>query len=403
MNKKNSNFTENVTIQSKGFTLLELSLVITIIGLIAIPLLQYYKIFLINEQMIKTKDNIAEAATAIQIFGLRYPCPSDRSLSPTDANYGMEQCTGMPDCDGSGTQGICIANGNRDIDSSSTIGDIPEEQIIIGGIPSKNFAGEAIEKMKASYMIDGWGSKMTYAVGVSLSDPSKSNKNNDFNMGVIGAISEHNLPTAGVSNDAQFVIVSHGKDGAGSFTLEGTSKPCSAAPVKQAENCNDDGTFMQALGAYEGAGNLYYDDASYFYTQSAGELWYVLTDSGKNQSPHINNINTQNIGINTATPSEKLHVNGTIKADTIRTDAICNNDGSQCLNPAVGNIPYSGGGSLCPTGQIVSSIENGTTNCAFPDFSNQLTVNRTATCPAGHYITTIKSNGHIICTDGVEY
>lgn len=403
-----------ITRQQKGFTLIELSLVIIIVGLLVIPLLQLYKLYMVKEEILKTEANISGAASAIGRFVLRYPCPSDRSLSPGDPNYGVEQCTGIPNCNATGTQGICRGVGNRDTDGDGTF-----DPILIGGIPYMYYksytspplspvlltpSGDPntglIARMQASYMVDGWGNKMTYAVTESLTNPLKADTNSDFRQGVIGAQSEHNRPTAGVNDDAQFVILSHGKDRIGSFSLNGVNTPCTAGMV-ESENCNNDGTFRQALGAYEGTTADYYDDITYFYTKSSGDLWYSLVDAANRTSPHINNLNKNFIGINTDTPQARLDVAGNINADTVRAKEVCNADGTKCFSPTLlgDGIPTQNNTSICPNGMIISEIGNSKATCSFPSLNTG--INGTAECNAGFFITSIETNGCIICNDGV--
>lgn len=367
-----------------GFTLIELAIVIVIIGLMVIPLLKMYEIYMIKEKMLITEENIDKARIPISLSYGRYPCPSDRSLKPTDPNYGREKCTGISDCTSYSSQGICRATGLRDAD-----GDGNNDTIVIGGIPFLDESGNPISSMQASYTIDSWGNKMTYAVTENLMK-TQADTSNTFKLGVVSAINEHGNPTAGTNDDAQYAILSHGKDGEGAFSIEGQYRPCVAGKT-ESENCDNDSVFVSALGFYEGSSAKYYDDTSYFYIRAPGYLWYNLISGAGDISPHINNSNTGNVGVNTTNPQYKLDVSGDISAKTTRTDELCDENGTNCI--AASDFNDLG---TCPAGQLVTAIENKTVKCDYP----KLTVSSgTAQCATGKFITAILTNGCIICND----
>ena len=371
-----------------GFTLIELSIVIIIVGLLVIPLLQMYKVYMIKEEMVKTRANIEGAKSAINLYIGRYPCPSDRSLTPSDANYGLEQCTGITTCTPLSNQGICRTTSLRDADGNGT-----NDSVIIGGVPFRD-SSDTIAGMLASYMVDGWGNKMTYAISENLMI-LKTNRNSDFKLGVVSAINEHGNPTAGVSDDAQFAIISHGKNGEGTFNFDGVFRPCGTGKI-ETENCDNDSVFVASLGNYEGTSAGYYDDMSYFYLRAPGELWYNLNTASGGISPHIKNTNTQNIGVNVTTPQYKLDVGGDIQASTVRADNICDVNGTNCVNPTVFNALPAATSGVCPNGQIITSIGNNTATCGNPTLSVS---SGSAQCAAGKFITAILTNGCIICND----
>lgn len=374
---------------SNGFTLIEMAMVILIAGLLILPLLQAYKTYTYNKELEKTQENMEQAKSSLNIFLGRYPCPSDRSLPSTSPNYGVEKCTGIPTCTASSNQGICRAPGSRDADGNG----VPDP-IIIGGVPFKDGAGNVISGMVAPYILDGWGNKLTYIVSESLMVPRLS-RDNDFKLGVISAINEHGNPTAGVTDNAQFALISHGKDANGAFSMSGNFSACPAGST-ESENCDNDSIFVSALGAYEGTTATYYDDVSYFILRAPGELWVNLGTASGSPSPHINNLNTNNIGINLTTPTTKLDVNGTIQADAIRGDTICDKAGtaSTCLSPNLLNTP-----AVCPAGQIITKISGGSVACGYPSIQSQPTP-KTVTCNTGKFITAIVANGCIVCNDG---
>lgn len=380
-----------------GFTLIELSLVILITGLLLAPLFQLYHTYQIEEATRKTKDRIFTDKNGIAIFNpLRLPCPADRSLPPNDPNYGFEICdmTVIPDCDPAVIQGICQTDGSRDADGNGTI-----DKIVIGGVPLRSAAGGVTRNLpliKGDDLLDGWNHRLTYAVSAILMNPARVSALNDFKLGSISAVSESGTPTAGINNDGQFVVLSHGVGGRGAFTREGGFIPCPAGTV-ESENCDNDSTFVQAIGNYEGTGATYYDDLSYFYTEAGGDLWVPLSDAAGNPTNHITNLNANNVGIRTVTPTNKLDVTGRLTADTLRADRYCDSAGANCISATdfVANASFS-----CPANKTPSQIKDGGFVCVAPSLSLPSGYDGAACAGTGNWIRGILSNGCVICTDG---
>ncbi|MDD3021326.1 MAG: type II secretion system protein [Alphaproteobacteria bacterium] len=414
----------------KGFTLIELSVVLIIVGLLVAPLLSLYNVKKIDEQIEITKQNINVAGSAVAGFDvIRLPCPSDRSLPPEDPDYGFEQCNlaTIPNCT-TGTEGICKTSGSWNADGSGGA-----DSIVIGGVPYRymgvdefgNPAVMFVPNMQSNNTLDGWNNKLTYAVSANLMDPLRTSTKNDFKLGVIAAIDENGNPTAGIGTydldnldadnnletgrdgDAQFVVLSHGKTARGAFNLSGQQTfPCPAATVVESDNCDNDFTFVQGLGSYEGAGNGFLDDYSYFYIESSGDLWYTLPDSANSPSPHINNLNSDNVGINTTTPQVKLDINGNLMADTVRANSFCNKSGTTCISSsyfgssgAYFGSSYNCAGSVA-AGSVMIGIKSGNPICS--KISYDLPTGYTGvTCPgAANWVAGVTTDGCVYCTDG---
>lgn len=81
---------------TRGFTLLELALVLIVIGLITAAGAFVLPWTRESQSLDKTRQVMAEASTAILAFSLtnnRLPCPADPALTVGDANYGKEDCS----------------------------------------------------------------------------------------------------------------------------------------------------------------------------------------------------------------------------------------------------------------------------------------------------------------------
>lgn len=381
-----------------GFTLIELSMVFIIVGLLMIPLLQMYQMNLNQQKREITKDNIRTASSAMgAAYPTSLPCPSDRSLNLNSADFGVEQCNlaAIPNCNASLTQGICKTNGSRDADGVGGV-----DKIVIGGVPFKKSANLKISGMYGFSSLDGWNRKLTYAVSANLMDHAKLDAKMDFKLGVINAVDELGNQTAGVTapGEAQYVILSHGEDGAGAFDYNGgLIRPCPPAPVIERNNCNNDFTFVQGIGSYEGDANSYLDDYSIFFLESSGDLWDALPDSINKPSSHINNLNKGRTGVRTTNPQVKLDVAGTINADTVRVDTLCNKAGTTCFPTSFFGSPHE-----CPAGQVMIGYSG----------SNPICDNPVLTLPAAYpgvdchsigvsyWVKGILTNGCVICSNG---
>lgn len=406
----------NHRFSSKGFTLIELCIVILIVGILILPLLEYYNQYREQRKLEITKENVNLSISAMSSPLGRYPCPTDRALPSTDPNYSTENCVlaSIKLCSDSTKSGICKVELPVDKDE-----DRFNDFILIGGVPTKGYtsyhpltllptsAPVAISKLvNNTTIVDGWNNKLTYAVSYTLSNPKRVNSFSDFKLGSIAAVDEFERATAGINNDGQFVVLSHGKNGSGAYSKEGTLIPCPTG-TRETENCNDDEKFMQAIGSYDGAGATQYDDYVKFYTVAAGELWRNIVNAGET-TPHIINMNTQNVGVNlTGPPTTKLEVGGTIKSSTVRTDNICGPTPgvSDCFSSTIANawpatdgtLNYSAG--YCGDGQIVLEISKGKLKCGYPSFK-AANPGQSPTCDAGKYVISILTDGCIYCSDG---
>lgn len=424
-----------------GFTLIELSIVILISGLLIIPLTQLYSNFLFEKKIVLTKENLAKVSNAVALTSvIRYPCPSDRSLTPNNPNYGKDVClipgftlNSIPLCNILGAeQGICRTPGARDTETDADlVAGNNNEFVLIGGVPLRFDAidenGNPVVRtyagLNAGLIKDGWNNQFTYAVSftsaVSLSGFTR------FRNGVIRVVDEWGKDTAGSNKDAQFIIISHGPDGSGSYSETYFRNPCIIAN-DDGKNCDGDSTFVQGISHYGGIKK--YDDYSYSQVDSSAGLWQSVSippataNAPPTMTDHITGIPSGKVGIKTKNPGDqrptspnppndvdiRLDVDGNIKADTVRTQQLCNKSVTACINideargffgdkktAATATIPVK---NACAKGEVVKLIQNNQVVC------EKLSPSAPAIpvlCPPGTWVEQLLANGSFVCTGGI--
>lgn len=409
---KKANAVHNDLRQKRGFTVVELAIVMVIIGLIiaaALPSLRTYKS---THDFYETRENMQIAHDALrEYFGLqgRYPCPADPTLAEDNPNFGLEPA----DCKFAATDPcptglVCTNTGTRDADNDGN-----PDAIMIGVIPSRTLA----EAMRfAPFEItngkDAYLGQITYAVTEALTLRSNTvTRPANIQLGAITVRDEFSRDIIDPPQSAHYVIVSHGFNSRGAYNLQGNQVgDCDVNTIAaglpsppppgdidvagvpgielELENCdNDDGRFISGLQTLVD-GDGYFDDHLFFNAQTATSLW---RQSSLNPN-FLYNTNFGNVGIGTNTPLNKLDVNGSLRAQTSVTadGGYCDTaDPTECLDPdAIGGTAMT----PCPTGQVATGIENNNLVCV-PLFAAGITFN----CPGGTFVTGFTNIGNVTC------
>jgi len=376
-----------------GFSLIELAIVLTIIGIIAVPALQQYQVYQSQKQLDVTDINLSRINTEIGEFYARegrYPCPSDRSIAFGQPGYGVEVCAvGVPPAPGAPrpvtpppiTENTCTANGGfcrMDRDPAASPRQ-PNTEVYIGGIPYATIG------MSFDETLDGYKSAMTYAVSANKTSEAT------FDPAVPGAVEVQRILNDGTTQTlaAHGVIVSFGEDREGAFNLNG-QRPiqCPTGPAVEvdSENCDNDVFFVESEIRSYVAGPDQYDDRISYNAWSSDSVW-AYTDRGDG-SVYSTNIGPMGINTETPDPSVSLDVNGDILATQVAGQRICQAGTTNCFQPNI----IAGSGIQCPSGQYLVGIANSAPIC------RAITLNVTpGTCPAGQVLVGITAAGIIQC------
>ena len=381
---------------SRGFTLIEFSIVMLISAFLMVAAIEVYKVYInqVRYEMISDRqESIMTSLGKFYTVNGRYPCPADPTLGPSDANYGVEDCTLNPitvlsgTCTASG--GVCKEDGGRDTEID---GDTNNDPILIGAVPFKTLkdgigSKSSFTDAAAETSSDPWGYKMGYAVTSYLTDATTFQPSG----GAINVVAENGKPVIVPASSVHFVIISYGDDHMGAYTNGGKlNVPCVAGSTESA-NCNYAGAFVDGVRSM-GAGAGYFDDRLKYTSYALATLWGFVPGS----TTDIYNKNPGNVGLGVAAPTEKLSVSGIVKSQKADQTQICDYTGANCWSTDIFASPTGMGCTdTATTTGVVTGISNGGVTCVQIPRPQPL-VNQS--CAASNeYVVGFDATGHIIC------
>ncbi len=229
--------------QRRGFSLLEIAIALTIIGLLTAGAAQMLTTLTVRSQEQTTKQRIEEIEAAlVRHFAreCRLPCPADATLDASDSNAGKE--------DGSG--GVC--------GTDSEVSAVPWKTL--GITRSKTFDGwnrriryrPASNELTETSPVPLRGLKNVADGYPCEGNPGGSGKNltewieDDPNRGLTvedksgTPYQEQGEPTA-----AAFVLVSHGQNGLGAYSRGGSQIGYSSADEEERKNADNNNIFVR--------------------------------------------------------------------------------------------------------------------------------------------------------------
>ncbi|MFA5592821.1 MAG: prepilin-type N-terminal cleavage/methylation domain-containing protein [Micavibrio sp.] len=234
----------DINSKSKGFSLIELSVVLVLIGLLMAGAVSAFSLHLKRQQVVATKSNLTAAIDAIAAFRDKngyYPCPASGTATPPVAT----------DCAAAtapaGTATASTATGQR-----VRIGVVP--------VSAPNKDGNMVQILRGEQAVDGFKNRLAYAVVQTMATTPEAYKT--AGAGSIVIKDSNNLSGAPLHEEAAFIVFSHGPDGAGAYTASGAlNAPCNTSSI-DGENCNGDAIFADnSLGPRSlTGGNDNYDD-----------------------------------------------------------------------------------------------------------------------------------------------
>lgn len=297
-----------------GFTIIELSIVIIISGLLLSMFLMGYRNYTADQKYKETLEIMVDLDGLMDSFYSnygRYPCPADPSLPPDHPDFGMELPCGSgasrPNsaCNDSGDgprlsdtpaftrSGVICSNvGTRDVN-----GDGENEYVLIGMLPFRQPppapGEETLHIFEEKNTIDGYKMRITYVVTEAMADERNTPLQPiSPHWGAISLFDENGTNMSDPPSSTHYLFLSHGENTKGAFTLEGIkTENCvtgygetpglndpndpdfGGAIDLENENCDDnDGVFRNALKNLA-SGNNYFDDIIFNRNMINAALW----------------------------------------------------------------------------------------------------------------------------------
>ena len=293
-----------------GFTLIEMSIVITILGLIIASAATAYTQWQKFQRYETTQNNVENAQVAIENFlaqNGRYPCPAPLTTTRTDLNlYGAEPPVGN-NCNTAGAPpaGVFLTASNRtplDYRDPATGADI------IGGTPNVRIGTIPFRALglNEEQAYDGYRNRLFYAVTEHLASADGF----EVDTGGITVQDNAGVQASNIPNSVHYLVFSAGVNGAGAYTREGVQIPCPAGPAVENENCdlNDPIFTVDDYSTSNDANNL---DDIVAYGATLPPTW--RRPQGGNPNVAQAALNNVGMGVNTGNdPQEELDVTGTI-------------------------------------------------------------------------------------------
>ncbi|MFM9890173.1 MAG: type II secretion system protein [Rickettsiales bacterium] len=323
--------------QHRGFSLLELSVVLIIVSLVAAMGIGLGGNALKGADRLATQEKLAALKKALNQFARQngyLPCPADRTLTPSSANYGVEgrqySGTGYTGpftatfSGGGGTgaaatlgasvtagavTGVALTAAGSGYTSAPTVsltggggsggsatatifngavayvtvpscstasGVVLSGETYIGMIPVRTLG------LPDSFAADSWGDKITYAANANLTEGPDSYLKPVIGGPLVyyGTLSSAQIATrlpvadnsAAANGVAAFVALSHGPDGRGAYPVDSTSVIGSCGSTSpDAENCDEDNSFIDGRYFDGTQASTFYDDYMVWDTNLAGQ------------------------------------------------------------------------------------------------------------------------------------
>lgn len=387
----------------RGYTLLEMAIVMGVIGILMAAFANAYNIYLKNTVQRVTVDNTNQVVNAIGHFLVqngRYPCPARLNASRDDADYGMEgECNqsalGYPAISvGQCVNGICLEEGDRLVNINPNPGGttMVTPRIRRGAVPFRALS------LPEDLSEDGYKQKLNYAVTENLAVVTTYRKDG----GGVSVLDVNDTSAITPDASAHFVIFSSGEDGRGAYTRYGQQKrPClTPADALDAINChtgpgspNDKARYRVSSKATTDT-STHYDDHIKYYSSNETPLWRVANDDG-DITDLVDVGSGGRVAIGNSSPSRTLHVQGSVQLtahNNLEAFNLCNTSDDASLDDCFMSNLIGGNEAVmeCPPGQVLSRIQNGIVDCITPTGD--------VPCPAGQYMIGVNGDGTPNCT-----
>lgn len=295
----------------KGFTLIELTIVLVITGLMISGFTRLLSVYVIQRQEAAMQTTSRSVRTALSEFvdeRQRLPCPAPLNAQRDGPTFGVPQETDLT------TDTPCDISSGGVFFIEGVVGDVTDD-VYIGAVPTQAL------NIASQYAVDPHKNRLTYAVSAQLAKTDGL-----IDRTAPGAITIKQTATSNLTG-VQFALISHGPDGAGSYTSDGVQNgtACIGSTAHaDDENCNNsDNIFADFQQARNESSLEYFDDSIAFqFFDNTTSGWWEETSVGSNDIVNRNTGNLlikagSNLGIGTDTPTATFHVAGDAAFDEL--------------------------------------------------------------------------------------
>lgn len=387
----------NLFYKQAGYNLIQMAIALLILGTVTAPFIALYNLWETNKRITDTTDNINGIKAALQSYKQAYgvyPCPAPLNILRMDSAYGHDVACNSPaftaipigTCGAVGPNSVCI---EQSIATRIPPLAPPLNRIVVGAIPFR------LLQIEESKTVDGYGSRIVYAVTQSLTNPAVFDEKN-------GGISIHDAADKPLTNPdgvASFIIIAPGQDKVGAYNIQGILQSACAGPGLDVENCNigfqtgiesNPNAFYRSAYQSDAPGGSHFDDTVDYFVNILDPLWRRTALNHDN----IEDLSgaTGNVGVNLALgqpPTQALDIaSASAQSDSIRVTGDGTGVGGKVMTGLVGAGLPNGicditNSALC-FNPIVIGGAAGTT------------LNGTSCNPAVEYMVGIK-NGQAVC------
>lgn len=381
----------------RGFTLVEMAMSLSLIGLAVAALMVAFKIYTASAAIETTRNNTQIVARAIENFILengRFPCPAAIDLAIENPRYGQEaNCVALSGYQADGSTGSAVTPGGfsggiwLEEGARSTA-----QHVVRGMVPFQAL------NIPEHYVNDGYGNRLFYAVTAAQTTP-ESFLREGGQIAVMDQLAESGN-THVESN--HFIVFSAGANREGAYNRYGKAVlPCGRG--LDGENCNTSPTskaaVYRATQQSESRDPAHkYDDYMVNSTTLQIPLWR-LDDSNLLNMRTIDLNNRVMMGALTPATSPldiKVDVGGAVRsmANTHGEEFCLNADGSKCFKTELiaAEMPAmnctDGSYARASMGSFMTGIARSEVRCA-----DALSF----ACPSGQYMTGMQNDGTPRC------
>jgi len=235
--------------KESGFSLLEMTIFLVIAGILIVPLLHGYSLYLAQKKIDTTNNNIQTVHRAISKYvqlNQHLPCPAPLTADSDSPDNGRSADCSIASL--AGTSGIFEVAG-------AIPG--PDTEVVIGAVPFRQLS------ISKSHTVDGWGNRLTFAVTKRLAVPPPAGTLFNDTRGTVGLVDGANNALVDPAGTALYALVSHGENGAGAYSGSGGTlvRACStAADGVDSRNCDNTDAIFVELDKRTASGATYFDD-----------------------------------------------------------------------------------------------------------------------------------------------